>query len=86
MQTTFIKDREIFSKTCIWQEWELFWNQYNKEKKGLDKISSGRDNRTKSAKIHCNIWVEKGHNQIFLKEYPDFITISDSELSMDVET
>ena len=56
MHNTFIKDREIVSKIYIYDRSENYFEiSTSKEKKSLDKMSSDRDNGTKSAKVYCNI-------------------------------
>ena len=76
----------MFQKHAYDRSENYFEISISEEKKGLDEMSSDRDNGTKSAEVYCNIWAGKGPDWIFLKEYSDFIAISDSELSMDIET
>ena len=49
----------LFQKHAYDRSENYFEISISERKKGLDEMSSGRDNGTKSAEVHCNIWAGK---------------------------
>ena len=50
----------MFQKHAYDRSENYFEISISEEKKGLDEMSSDRDNGTKSDEVYCNIWAGKG--------------------------
>ena len=55
-----LKIGRLFQKHAYNRSKNYFEISINEEKKSLDEMSSNRDNRTKSAEVHYNIWAGEG--------------------------